>query len=83
MFFMSSCFAMRFVSEQPAATPHSLTVSRSCGVGRCADLLRHPWTVGTGNPAEFDELISQMDEMMVHDEAVKQKLDAMVRHAHR
>merc|ERR1711871_882071 len=41
------------------------------------DLLRHPWTVGKGDPAEFDHLISQMDEMMVHDEAVAQKLDQM------
>ena len=43
-----------------------------------ADLLRHPWTVGLGDPAEFDQLISQMDETMVHDETVAQKLEAMV-----
>jgi len=41
------------------------------------DLLRHPWTTAGKDPAEFDELIAQMDEMMVHDESVKQKLDAM------
>ena len=35
--------------------------------------------MGKGDPAEFDQLISQMDEMMVHDETVAQKLDAMVR----
>ena len=44
------------------------------------DLLRHPWTVGEGDPAKFDQLISQMDERLAHDECVAQKLDAMVRH---
>ena len=42
------------------------------------DLLRHPWTVGKGDPAEMDEMISQMDEMIVHDESVAQKLHRMV-----
>merc|ERR1719231_710218 len=41
------------------------------------DLLRHPWTTAGKDPAEMDEMIAQMDEMMVHDEAVAQKLDAM------
>ena len=44
------------------------------------DLLRHPWTVGEGDPAKFDQLISQMDERLAHDECVAQKLDAMVQH---
>jgi hypothetical protein len=52
----------------------------SCSHALSSDLLRHPWTVGKGDPAEVDQLISQMDEMMVHDETVAQKLDAMVRH---
>jgi len=41
------------------------------------DLLRHPWTVGKGDPADFDQLISQMDEMMVHDPSLAEKLEAM------
>ena len=56
-----------------------LTISPSLVVECRVDLLRHPWTVGKGDPAEFDQLISQMDEMMVHDPAVATKLDAMVR----
>ena len=59
-----------------------VTVSPLRVVDCRVDLLRHPWTLGTGDPAEFEQLISQMDEMMVHDEVVTQKLDAMVRHAH-
>jgi hypothetical protein len=55
-----------------------VTVSPSRVVDCRADLLRHPWTVGLGDPAEFDQLISQMDETMVHDETVAQKLEAMV-----
>ena len=65
-----------------AAALRLLTVSPSHAVGCCVDLLRHPWTTAGKDPAEFDELIAQMDEMMVHDEAVAQKLDAMVRRPH-
>ena len=45
------------------ASVHSelVAVSPSRVVDCHADLLRHPWTVGLGDPAEFDQLISQMD----------------------
>jgi len=39
------------------------------------DLLRHPWTVGSGNPAYFDRLIEQMDARLVDDADVARKLD--------
>jgi hypothetical protein len=43
------------------------------------DLLRHPWTVGSGNPVDFDRLIEQMDDSLVHDADVARKLDEIVR----
>eukprot|EP01049_Picozoa_sp_SAG25_P017513 SAG25_NODE_4565_length_789_cov_1.034783_2_plen_94_part_00 len=43
-----------------------------------SDLLRHPWTVGSGNPEDFDRLIEQMDDMMMHDPVVARKLEQMV-----
>ena len=55
--------------------PSSATQCAGCCC--CADLLRHPWTVGKGDPADFDQLISQMDEMMVHDPSLAEKLEAM------
>ena len=45
----------------------------------CSDLLRHPWTVGSGNPAYFDRLIEQMDARLVDDADVARKLDEIVR----
>ena len=41
------------------------------------ELLRHPWTVGAGNPADFDKLIADMDKMMTHDPRVAAKLEVM------
>jgi len=41
------------------------------------DLLRHPWTVGSGNPADFDRLIEQMNDVLLHDTVVARKLGQM------
>jgi hypothetical protein len=75
----SSCFTCCCIVVCFASVHSELvTVSPSRVVDCHADLLRHPWTVGLGDPAEFDQLISQMDETMVHDETVAQNLQAMV-----
>ena len=79
MLVRSSCFTCCCIVVCFASAHSELvTVSPSRVVDCRADLLRHPWTVGLGDPAEFDQLISQMDETMVHDETVAQKLEAMV-----
>ena len=43
---------------------------------KITDLLRHPWTIGRGNPAEIEALIAQMDKTMVTDERSRAKVAA-------